>query len=168
LLIDCGALSPHRWLDKTNLWHKLHEEFTPESLTRDEAWQLAVLLKTRGFTITHHFLLFGWSPTTMTPRIQALTDFFADTPTVHQAAEDNTASITQADGLAWLKAVLELRPHYRQSVPMWTQLALCALRDEGLKDTEIAEQLGITIRAEFVARWRNANSFDPLTGVPYP
>lgn len=155
---------------------KLWQHFQPLDLKRDEAWQLAVLLSTKGFTREHHIALFDWNPSLMNPRLDEILIFFETTPSIQQAAQDNASTITQADGLAWIKAVLELRPNYRGTVPLWTQLALCGLHDdEQMSDADIAIQLNLTgqmgvsseYAARLVTRWRHALIFEPLTGLPY-
>lgn len=155
---------------KLPLWLKLWRYFIPTDLTRDEAWQLAVLLNTPGFTREHHEALFDWEPRRMRPRVKQVLDYFKDTPSVLQGAQNNAASITQADGLAWLKAVINVRPHYHGTVPLWTKFALNGLphnAEEVADLLNLHNSMGIakTTASGLVRRWRTQEVFDPLTGL---
>lgn len=151
----------------------LYQKFDPLDLTRDQAWELAVLLSTKGFKREHHFALFGWDKA-QTEHVDVVLNHFGSNPDVQEAAEANGFSINQADGLAWLKAVLEIQPHYRGPVPMWTSFALCgAWEDAGMKDEPVVAGLGLAGamgvgEAEAVRRcryWRHQLEFEPLTGL---
>lgn len=163
MLIDCDALSPTRW--NSQLFLAVYHRFTPTDLTRDQAWQLAVLLRTPGFTIDHHRTIFDWSPN-LSPHIDTVTSYFRDDPNIPRAAADNAASITQADGLNILRAMLETNPDYQGTVPLWTQLALVGLRSD-LQSNDELRPLFNNISNHRLRRWRQQQVFDPLTGIPY-
>ena len=99
-------------------------------------------------------------------------EYFKGERSVHEAAAENVESITHADGVAWLKAVLEVKPGYRGVVPLWTQLSLQALSEgpDGFKALDVAKAVGLPgvssddqLYAVF-ARWRDQMVFDPVTG----
>lgn len=171
VLLHCNALSPDRW--RRARWLALHRRFRAEDLDRDQAWELAVLLKTKGFLRAHHRSLFGWDRS-IAPELAKVEGFFAETPSVLAAAEANRHSMTLADGLIWIKAVLELNPKYSGSVPLISNLAVTGLsRDDGMSDAAIAAVL--TISDDFgggtkgragrlVGKWRKTVLFDILSG----
>jgi hypothetical protein len=162
MLYDCGLLQGLARRQSHPVFSRVGRFIRLDRLDRASAWELAVLLNTRGFGLDHHAYAFGWMRRARLEIIPRVLEAFADDVSVVGAARENGNSITIDDGIDYLMAMLATKPAYRGSVPLWTTLALQTWRDQGATVAEIASKLGC--RADRIPIWWSEQRFDPLTG----
>ena len=75
---------------------------------------------------------------------------------------ENSLTITQEDGLDWLRTMLRRKPLYRGPVPVWTKRALRQQREErGWSIKQLASHLGVPARHSRVGAWLNEVRDEP-------
>lgn len=163
MIYDCGLLLGLAQRTSHPVWTRVNRFISLDRLTREAGWELAVLLRTRGFGFDHHAYAFGWMRRARQHIVPRVLEYFADDASVEAAAVENGNSITLEDGIAFLCAMLATKPNYRGSVPLWTTLALQTWRDQGATALEVARKLGC--RPDRVIAWWSECRFDPLSGV---
>lgn len=142
MLFDMGFLT----LDHDRLAQVRDPRRVPAGMLEE----LGVVLATPGFGLNHWAHAFRWAwPIHMAWATEVKELGCKD------LAQQNAASISLDDGLAWIRAMLVLRPNYGGSVPQWTQMAL--------RESQItAAELGV--KPLILSRWRSKTGFDPLIG----
>lgn len=142
MLFDMGFLA----LDFDRLARVKDPKRVPSGLLEE----LGVVLATQGFGLNHWAWAFGWA----WPRHMAWATEVKNLGDM-DLADLNARSITLDDGLAWLRALLVIRPAYGGSVPQWTQMAL---RQSRITAAELGVRPGV------LSQWRGNTRFDPLMG----
>jgi hypothetical protein len=125
------------------LTSKWAQHFLPNRINPARYTEMAVLLATPGFTYADFMLAFGW--TVKPHRIILELRELGQSPEYADMVRKNVVSITEQDGLEWLRRLHSRYPSYAGRIPLWSAMAL--------HTSDIsATALGVTDR--HLRRWR--------------
>lgn len=158
----CDALLPLEERYASLKYRRLSRSFDPYRQDTADLVEARALLITPGILPIHAYALMRWTYR-MNERLKLLEQL---DDLARPLAQANAMAASVEDGEAMLRTILQNRPEWGRTVPMWSTRYLQTMRRRGASVRALAGHFGV---AEWkVQRWWAADEFDPLTGLPHP
>lgn len=154
----CDLLLPKGERYISPKFRALRGSFDPYKVEPAYLIELMILMWTPGFDSKHVATAFRWNQK-FAEKMGELRSEYA-----HRADDGmaNAVSMEVGDGLAFLRAMLDGRPKFVGSVPLWVSRDLMDLRKRGQSCLKIGQILGVS--GDRVRTWSRGGWFDPLSG----
>jgi hypothetical protein len=128
------------------LYNALYGRLSVGRLMPYLSWEIAVACSTPGFGAVWWGMIMAWGDRPHVENLvgQIIAAHVNSQEKLRELGYENSLSITQEDGLDWLRTMLKRKPYYRGPVPSWTRMALRQLREEqDWSNKQLASHLGL-------------------------
>lgn len=153
----CDALLPREQRYISPMYRRMSRGWGVTQRTREEIVHALAFVLYPGLDYVHVRTMMRWH--------YGMKYVFANLREIPTLVEDarRLANTWLPDGEAMLRCLLDEKPDWAGTVPLWCTMWLKEQRKRGHTAVEIAQDLGVGV--DKVRRWWNLDIFDPLTGV---